>query len=230
MTKDARTAHAGSPVADRRPAVLFDMDGTLLDSIDLILDGAAFAFEGRAVAPTRAEWRALIGTPLDSMLGHWATTPDDVQFLRGRYRQFQLEHHDEYVRLYDGVEDTLRGLHTRGHRLGIVSSKLDAGIRRSMDYFGLTPLFEVIVGMDHTANHKPHPEPVRFALSRLGLEPRDAIFVGDSPHDIESGNAATVPTVGVTWGAFTRVEIERARPTHWIEQMTDLTELVARIE
>lgn len=203
------------------------MDGTLLDSIELILDGAVFAFEGREGArPTRAEWKALIGTPLDAMLGKWATSPDDVLFLRARYRQFQLENHDSYVSLYDGVEETLRELHARGHPLGIVSSKLNVGIRRSMDHFKLTPFFGVIVGLDQTTNHKPHPEPVQFALTALDVTPLQALFVGDSPHDIESGNAAGVATVGVPWGAYTREEIEPAKPTHWIGQMSELPALI----
>ena len=214
----------------RLPAVLFDMDGTLLDSIELILAGAVFAFDGReGPRPTRAEWKALIGTPLDAMLGGWATSPDDVQFLRGRYRQFQLKNHDAFVSLYDGVESTLQELHARGHPLGIVSSKLDAGIRRSMDHFNLTPLFDVIVGIDHTTYHKPHPEPVRFALAKLGISPSDALFIGDSPHDIEAGNGAGVPTVGVTWGAYTREEIAPAGPNHWIERMGELSALVERL-
>ena len=212
----------------RLPAVLFDMDGTLLDSIELILGGAEYAFDGRERRPTRAEWKALIGTPLDSMLARWATGPEDVLALRARYRQYQLEHHDRLVRLYDGVDDTLRSLHAAGHPLAIVSSKLDAGIRRSMDHFGLTPLFRSIVGLDHTTEHKPHPAPVRFALSQLGVAASDAVFVGDSPHDIEAGRGAGVRTIAVTWGAYTRDEIAPAGPDAWIDAMTALEALVVR--
>lgn len=212
----------------RLPAVLFDMDGTLLDSIELILGGAEYAFEGRDVRPTRAEWKALIGTPLDSMLARWATGHDDVLALRARYRQYQLDNHDRLVRLYDDVEATLRSLHAAGHPLAIVSSKLDAGIRRSMDHYGLTPLFSAIVGLDHTTEHKPNPAPVRFALSRLGVAESDAVFVGDSPHDIEAGRRAGVRTIAVTWGAYTREEISPAGPDHFIDEMTALEALVVR--
>ena len=199
-----------------RPAVLFDMDGTLLDSIELILQGAEYAFAGRDGArPTRAEWQALIGTPLDAMLRRWALHDDDVEFLRTRYRQFQLDHHDRLVRIYDGIPELVRDLHARGHPLGIVSSKLDRGIRRSMDHFGLTPSFGVIVGLEHTENHKPHPAPVEFALDALGVSASEAVFVGDSPHDVESGNAAGVRTIAVTWGAYTRDEIAHATPSAW---------------
>ena len=115
-----------------------------------------------------------------------------------------------------------------GHPLAIVSSKLDEGIRRSMDYFRLTPLFDAIVGIDHTTRHKPHPEPVEFALARLGVAPADALFIGDSPHDVEAGNAAGVRCVAVTWGAFTREAIAPAQPAHWLDRVAELPALVAR--
>lgn len=212
------------------PAILFDMDGTLLDSIELIVQGAVFAFEGREGArPTRAEWQALIGTPLDTMLARWATGEEDVAFLRGRYRQFQLENHDRLVRLYDGVAATVKELHVAGHPMAIVSSKLDRGIRKSMDHFNLTPLFWSIVGLDATEKHKPHPAPVLFALDELGVRAPDAIFVGDSPHDIQAGAAAGVPTVACTWGAYTRQEIAAAGPDYWIDRITDLPGLIAKL-
>lgn len=217
------------PERERKlPAVLFDMDGTLLDSIELIIESAVFAFDSReGPRPTRPEWKALIGTPLDAMLNKWAVSDDDAALLKARYRQFQVENHDKFVSLYDGVEETLRELHGRGHPLGIVSSKLDAGIRRSMDHFKLTPLFDVIVGIEHTTRHKPDPEPVVYALTQLKVKPHEAWFVGDSPHDIGAGRDAGVTTVAVPWGAYTKAEIDPAGPNYWIERMGELTALVA---
>lgn len=214
----------------RLPAVLFDMDGTLLDSISLIVESAVYAFDGReGPRPTRAEWQALIGTPLDAMLKPWSLDATDAAFVKARYRQFQLENHDRFVRLYDGVPEVLAELHQRGHPMAIVSSKLDAGIRRSMDHFDLTRYFDVIVGIEHTQNHKPHPEPVHYALKHLGVGAHEAVFVGDSPHDVEAGNAAGVPVVAVTWGAYTRDEIAHARPAHWLDAMPDLVNAIERL-
>jgi pyrophosphatase PpaX len=156
------------------------------------------------------------------MLAKWSHGPDDVEFLRARYREFQFANHDRLVTIYPGVEETLRELHARGHPLGIVSSKLERGIRKSMDFFGLTPLFDVMVGLEATTNHKPHPEPVQFALGKLGVDPGDAVYVGDSPHDIESGNAAGVFTIACTWGAYTREEIAHASPRKWIDDIREL--------
>ncbi len=211
------------------PALLFDMDGTLLDSIELIVESAVHAFDGRpGPRPTRAEWQALIGTSLDSMLARWAMDDADAAFLKARYRSFQIENHDRLVRLYDGVEDTLRALHAAGHPMAIVSSKLDGGIRRSMDYFKLTPLFDAIVGIEHTVHHKPHPAPVLYALGKLGVGPLDAVFIGDSPHDVEAAKAAGVRVIAVTWGAYSRAEIAPLEPEGWIERMPDLASTLRR--
>jgi pyrophosphatase PpaX len=211
------------------PAVIFDMDGTLLDSIELIVEGMVYAYDGReGPRPTRAEWKALIGTPLDTMLARWSLGEDDVQFLRGRYREFQLREHDRLVRLYPGVEQVLRDLHYQGHPLAIVSSKLQRGIRKSMDHYGLTPLFDVLVGLEQTTQHKPHPEPVLYALEKLDVAAKDALFVGDSPHDVEAGNGAGVTTVAVPWGAYSRNEIDVANPAMWIENISELSAIVAK--
>ena len=205
------------------PAILFDMDGTLVDSIELILQSAMFAFDGReGPRPTRAEWQALIGTSLDSILARWTTGPDDKEFIRNRYRDFQVANHDRLIRLYDGAAELLRSLRARGHPLAVVSSKNERGIRRSMDYFGLTSLFDALVGIESTTHHKPHPEPVHYALGQLGVQAHQAVFVGDSPHDVEAAKAAGVRVIAVTWGAYTRDELAPARPDTWIERMAEL--------
>lgn len=211
----------------RLPALLWDMDGTILDSIELIVESAVYAYDGReGPRPTRAEWQALIGTSLDSMLARWALGDDDAAFLKARYRKFQVENHDRLVRLYPGVEDVLRELHGRGHPMAIVSSKLDAGIRRSMDFFRLTPLFEAIVGIEATRNHKPHPEPVHFALESLGVEAEEALFIGDSPHDAAAAHAAGVPMLAVTWGAYTADEIAAGGPGRSVAAASEIRALL----
>jgi pyrophosphatase PpaX len=212
-----------------RPAILFDLDGTLIDSIELILGAARHAFvgfEGRA--PTEEEWRAGIGRPLQTVLREFA--PDDAEVARliGRYRAYQLEHHDRLVRPYDGIVETVRWLAEGGHPMALVTSKADWMAQKAMVLVGLDRLIPTIVGCDSCVNHKPHPEPVERALALLGAAPRDAIFVGDSPHDVESGRAAGVATVGVAWGAFTRDELERSGADVVIDRVEDLRGVVAR--
>jgi pyrophosphatase PpaX len=217
--------------ASRRPfAVLFDLDGTLIDSIGLILASMEFAFEGRERRPATEEWVAAIGTPLDGMLRRWARDEEDVLALRARYREFTLLNHDAMTTAYPGAIETVRALHAEGHPLAIVTSKLEVGARRSLSYLGIEDCFAAVIGLDATTKHKPDPEPVRFALSRLGgIAPSGALFVGDSVHDMRSGNAAGVATAAALWGPSRREELAAAAPTHWLRDFPELHALVRRL-
>jgi pyrophosphatase PpaX len=99
---------------------------------------------------------------------------------------------------------------------------------KALRHVGLAELVPVIVGCDTCVNHKPHPEPVERALVLLGVDRTDALFVGDSPHDIMSGRSAGVVTVGVTWGAFGRGELEEAGADVVIDRIEELPALLAR--
>ena len=211
-----------------KPALLFDLDGTLIDSIELILNSARYAFIGCAGhAPTDDEWRAGIGRPLEKTLREFAVDDAEAAHLFTRYREYQLEHHDRLVRAYDGIVDTLRGFSAEGHALALVTSKSDWLARRGLELVGVSDLFPVLVGCDSCTNHKPHPEPVERALSLLGAAADNAIFVGDSPHDVESGRAAHVYTVGVTWGAFTRDAMAASGADVVIDRVSELARVVA---
>jgi pyrophosphatase PpaX len=185
-------------------ALLFDLDGTLIDSIELIMRSMRHAFDGYAApAPTDAEWRALIGRPLVDSFREFVTEEADVERLIGRYREYQLEHHDRLVRPYEGIV-------AEGHPMALVTSKADWLAVRALVHVGLDAAIPVVVGCDSCTRHKPHPEPVERALALLRSAPEGAIFVGDSPHDMESGRAAGVRTIGVAWGAATRDELANA--------------------
>ena len=191
------------------PAVLFDLDGTVADSIELILSSARHAFIGFAgQAPSDEDWRRSIGRPLLSVLQEYAGgDEDEAQRLLARYRTFQLEHHDRLLRPYPGLLEVLEQLKASGYELGIVTSKSDWLAERALDHLGMRSLFSVLVGCDTCVNHKPHPEPVERALALMGADAAQAVYVGDSPHDMRSGRAANVRTLGVTWGAFGREEL-----------------------
>jgi pyrophosphatase PpaX len=210
-------------------AVLFDLDGTLIDSIGLIVAAMEYAYGDRELRPPQSEWLAAIGTPLDGMLRRWARDDADVQHLRARYREFQNEHHDAMTTPYPGVIEAVRALHAAGHPLAVVTSKLEVGARRSLKYIGLEECFTVVVGLDSTTKHKPDPEPVHFALGRLGVRPERALFVGDSVHDIRSGNAAGVATAAALWGPSTRDELEPSAPAHWLAEFRAVGALVERL-
>ena len=210
-------------------AVLFDLDGTLIDSIPLIVESMRYAFAGRSRAPTDAEWVSRIGTPLEGMIRAWAEDEDDVVRLRERYKEHQWAHHDARVTAFQGVPELLDALAGRGLAMAVVTSKLEASARRSLAHLGLERHFRAVVGLEATARHKPDPEPVRRALSLLGATPGAAAFVGDSPHDVRAGNAAGVATVATLWGPFTRDELAVAGPSAYASAVGDVLPLLERL-
>ncbi len=216
---------------ETRPlALLFDLDGTLIDSIELLLSSMHHAFATRGIpAPSDARWIEGIGTPLVSQLRELVSDEAQVSALVEAYRSHQRLHHDRLVSAYPGVVNTLRTLRGRGHQMAIVTSKADELAARGVAHVGLADYLDTIVGCDSCTTHKPEPEPVHVALSRLGRTAGEALFVGDSPHDIASGNAAGVATVAASWGPFSRAQLHVAGPTYWLDNITALPTLVARL-
>lgn len=218
-------------MSDRPLAVLFDLDGTLIDSIELILNSAQHAFRDRpGHVPSDAEWLTGVGIPLATMFRRYAGDESDVQALIAKYREYQLAHHDRLVKCYDHVLETVDFIRAAGHPVAVVTSKTGWLARRGLDHVGLGAHFDLIIGCDSCERHKPDPQPVYLALERLGYESGDAVFVGDSVHDMEAGNAAGVTTIAALWGPFTREDLAASRPAHYLQRMADLPRLLSDLQ
>ncbi len=211
-------------------AVLFDLDGTLIDSIGLLLKCVRHTFEGRHHAPTDADWVAGIGTPLRAQLGAYASSDEEIDELTKRYRTFQREQHDSLTSAYPGVIETLTELEQRGHPMGVVTSKSNEMMDRGLSFTGLSRFMKTTIGMDSCAIHKPDAFPVLLALENLRYSPDDAVFVGDSPHDILAGNAAGVTSIAALWGPFTRGQLGVASPVEYLERIEGLPTLLDRLQ
>jgi pyrophosphatase PpaX len=216
--------------ASRPTAILFDLDGTLVDTIPFILASVRHAFEGYGRCPTDAEWIAGIGTPLRTQLAELASRPEDVEPLFARYRAFWAAEHDRMTRCFPGSLEIVRLLAERGHPLGVVTAKLEGGARRTLVHTGLDAYLTAVVGADSCARAKPDPEPVLLALSRLGREPSEALMIGDSPHDLVAGRRAGVRTVAALWGACSGEVLAAAEPDHVLAGLGELPALVASLE
>ena len=202
---------------------LFDLDGTIIDSIDLIIRSYRHTILAhRGYEPPDDIWMKGLGTPLRVQFREWTEDPSELEAMIATYRAYNLSHHDEMVTAYDGVVDAVRGLAARGKTLGLVTSKLRSGAFRGLRRVGLEDAFPTVVGADDVTNPKPHPEPVLTALERLGRGPEGVVFVGDSRHDIECGRAAGVKTAAVLWGPFGRSNLEDLHPDYWLEHPRDL--------
>ncbi len=195
-------------------AVLFDLDGTLIDSIDLIVDSYLHVFAQHGLPPLdRDQIVEGIGTPLRTVFADFSDDTALIEQWIATYRSYNLAHHDTRVKAFPGVVAMLRRIHACGCPLGLVTSKAHAGARRGLRLIGAEDSFAVVVGADDVRHPKPHPEPVQRALASLGVAPEQAWYIGDSHHDIASGNAAGTRTIGVTWGPIGIDRLRQAAPT-----------------
>ena len=195
----------------RYRTVLFDLDGTLLDSGAMILASmrhATRAVTGRDL--TDEEYRAGIGMPLVAQME--LVDAARVDELVRVYTEHNLDLHDELTAC-DGVFDVVARLHAEGRRLGLVTAKRSATVALAAEHVPeLASYFDVVVAVEDTARHKPHPDPLLVALERLREVPTHAAYVGDSPFDVAAAKAAGVAAIAVTWGgihARDRLELEQ---------------------
>jgi pyrophosphatase PpaX len=207
--------------------VLFDLDGTLIDSVRLILDSYHHTLAAHGLPPrSDEEWLQGVGTPLTAQFGALQETAAMLDALIATYREYNLKHHDRMVTVYPGVVNVVRELKRNGITTGLVTSKNRSGALRGLTLAQLESLMDVMVCADEVENPKPHPEPVEKAVRLLGADPATTVYVGDSIHDMRSGRAAGVRTAAVLWGPFGRTHLEGARPDYWLEQPADLLGLV----
>lgn len=210
----------------RFPTVLFDLDGTLVNSIELIVRSADHAFRSRpGPRPSRAEIMAAIGRPLVAQFSEYASG-EELDAYVAAYREYQLRHHDDLTTPYPGISDVLESLRERGCRLGVVTSKVERLANRALQHVGIDRHFELVVGIESTGRHKPSPDPLLHALRELGSRARDAVYVGDSPFDIQAAQAAGVASAAVSWGAFEGSVLASHGPDWLLDQPAGLLPVV----
>lgn len=192
----------------RFPVVLFDFDGTVVDSGAMIL--ASFRHATRTVLDRElsdAELTAAVGTPLREQMR--LIDPDRADELVDVYRAHNVPLHDA-LEPCRGMVDVLRRLREEGRRLGVVTAKRGSTVELAFAVLPLRDYFEVVVSADDVGRHKPAPDPLLVALDRLGARAEEAAYVGDSPFDVAAAKAAGVFAIAVTWGGIHTEETLRA--------------------
>lgn len=205
--------------------VLFDLDGTLLDTRDLIVESYQHTFRchlDRDVS--REEILSKFGYTL---VDHFRCYPEaDLDAMISTYRTYNLARHDELTIMFPDVKESLQQLSGLGCRLGIVSSKARQTVLKGLELFDLRRYFSAIVCFEDTARHKPHPDPVTLGRSLLGLEAPKAVMVGDSPFDIAAARAAGVKAAAVGWSCFPEDELARERPDYILREIGEIIAIV----
>ena len=211
-------------------ALLFDLDGTVVDTIPHIL------------ASFRSATSEVFGTPLpdDTLLGHigiplaqqmrmFTDDEETAERLIAAYRRVNHATHDEMARVFPNTLSTLEALVAVGMPMAIVTSKGRAMTDRAFDLFGLDRFFVVSVTADDTPLHKPDPMPVLHAASLLGVDPSRCAYVGDHPADIAAGKGAGAVSVAASWGVASRERLLAAGPDLLIDDIAEVRDLVGTI-
>jgi pyrophosphatase PpaX len=203
----------------RVDAVFFDLDGTLVDTTDLILASCSHTFERHlGMVPSRAAIVATFGRSLPEVLlevakDAGATDPaGEAAAMLATYRAHNDGVHDELIKPFAGIDALLSALAGEHIRLGVVTSKRERSARRGLARYDFESRFDVLVFHDDTIRHKPDPAPLLLASERAGVRPARCAYVGDSVHDIAAGHAAGMLTVAALWGPFARADLEAAGP------------------
>lgn len=201
--------------------VLFDLDGTLIDTNELIISSFLHTLElyfpGKY---QREDVLPFMGPPLDETFGK--LDPERAEEMTHEYRAYNVENHDLLVKDFIGVNETMQILKEQGFKLGIVSTKIYDTVLRGLKLTKLDPYFDTIVTLDHVTKAKPDPEAVLKALELLEAKPEQAIMVGDNYHDILAGKNAGTKSAGVAWTAKGRDYLVQFHPDYMLDEMSDL--------
>ena len=209
-------------------AALFDFDGTLVDTTEMIHQGmrhAASTVLGREDIP-RETLLANVGQPLPRQME--LIDAERAELLLEAYRQHHEENHDALIREFPGIEASLSRLRSAGVEVAVVTSKRQTSVEMALKNFpGLRNVVDRFVTMEDTTEHKPHPEPLLRGLELLGGVPKDeAAYVGDSPFDVEAARAAGLTSVAVSWGAFSEDRLRESEPDHLVPDIESVVDVL----
>lgn len=186
-------------------AYLFDADGTIIDTRDMIIAAYTAMGETLGVAVDRDLIKNTIGLPvmrqLRELLGH-GHGEDYYEKAREAYNDSLMESYDARLKAFPGVAEGLRELKALGKKMAVVTSRRRGSLEKFLDALAIGDYFELCVTPESTERHKPDPEPALFAAGKLGVAPERCVFIGDATFDIECGNAAGMDTVLVSWGGM----------------------------
>lgn len=206
-------------------AILFDLDGTLRDSLQVIWPATEQALEAHGISATREEMRPYIHYHGDLHKKFASHVPWEEfhQTFYDKLGDLRTEHS-----MYEAGIDTLKRLHGQGYMLGLVTSATTA--KKFLTEAGVIDLFTTIITPEEVEERKPHPAPVRLALEQLQIKPNEAVMVGDLPADIRAAKAAgLLTTIGITHGFGTREMLEAAQADHIVDSLEELTKLLDTI-
>lgn len=203
--------------------VLFDLDGTLIDTNELIITSFEHTFKHYNLTYTREEVMGFNGPPLIETFQK--INPAKADLMMETYREHNLYNHDHFVKAFSNVLETIEKLRDNHIQLGIVTTKMSKSVNMGLSLTGLDKFFETVITLDDVVHPKPHPEPVMKAMKELNAKADATLMVGDNFHDIDSGRNAGVKTAGVAWSQKGKEHLLEYNPTYMLEDIRDLLKI-----
>lgn len=210
--------------------ILFDNDGTLVDTHDIILASMRHSTRtvlGRVI-PDDVLMRK-VGQPLVVQMRDFTPDEDAQAEILRVYRAHNEATHDEKIRMFPGIDVALAELDRQGFALGVVTSKRRALAWRGLEVVGLSSYFSCCIGADDCTRFKPEPEPIERGAAALGLDPAECLYVGDAPFDLQAGKAAGTLTAAALWGMFPREVLACENPDAECAAVSDLVDVCLRL-
>lgn len=208
-------------------AILFDLDGTLLNTNELIYNSFCHTFRYVLnMELSKDKITSLYGKPLEYSFSQYTKDKEVLNKMIVEYRSYNAIHHDEMCKPFDGVVELLETLKEKCIKIGIVTSKRGEVAKRGMELGGIIDFMDVIVSPELTEKHKPEAEPALKACEILNIKPEEAIMVGDATYDLLCGKAAGCKTCGVEYTAIKVSELLAVEPTYMVKSPLDILKLV----
>ncbi|MCM3691706.1 pyrophosphatase PpaX [Neobacillus niacini] len=205
--------------------ILFDLDGTLIDTNELIISTYLHTLEKYFPGKySREDVLPFLGPTLHEVFGKM--DPNRVEEMITDYRTYNIANHDALVKEFVGVMETIETLKEKGYKLAIVTTKREDVAFKGLRLMKLDPFFDVMIAYDHVKKVKPDPEPIFLALEKLGSKPEETLMVGDNFHDVLAGKNAGTKTAGVAWSIKGREYLAKYEPDFMLENMTDLLSIL----
>jgi pyrophosphatase PpaX len=200
--------------------ILFDLDGTLIDTNELIIASFLHTFEHYNYQFSRQEIIEFNGPPLFDTF--CSINPEKAERMVETYRTHNMNEHDHYVKVFPYVEETLQQLKAKGIKLGVVTTKMRQAVAKGLAITQIGDYFDTVITLDDVNKPKPDAEPVLKAMAELNADTTSTLMVGDNSQDIQSGHNASVKTAAVAWSYKGKKRLMQYNPTYMLEDMRDL--------
>lgn len=206
-------------------AVLFDLDGTLIDTNELIIKCFKYIYkEHLNLEVSTEEICKHFGEPLiETFRRH---DEKNAESLTEYYKKYNSEIHDDMAKGFGGARETILALKELGLKVGVVTSKRKEMTDRGLKIVGIDDLMDVIVTPEDTKLHKPNPEPILFACDILGVYPKNVLYVGDSSYDIRSSKAAGAKACLVKYTVLSLEELMLLSPNYMVDSLFDIVDII----